>query len=216
MIAPVAHRPNVSVVHDWLLGMRGGERCLEGILELLPSARLHTLFHEPGTVSPAIEAHSITTSPLSRFSITRKRHRMLLPLFPWAAERLGTEDADFIVSLSHCAAKAAPRKAGAVHACYCFTPARYLWDLSEQYLDRHRTQWWQRLGSRAWFDDLRAWDQRAAAGVDHFIAISNAVASRIERIYGRSSTVIYPPVEGDRFSIVLIKSLKILLKDSFS
>ena len=199
MIAPLPSTPRVSVVHDWLLGMRGGERCLEGILELFADPRVHTLFHEPGSVSSSIEAHPIQSSPLSRFAITRRRHRLFLPLFPWAVNQLGTEEADAIVSLSHCAAKAVPKKPGAVHCCYCFTPARYLWDLSDTYLDNKRSSWVERVGSSAWFDDLRAWDRATASGVDHFIAISNAVAERIERIYGRSSTVIYPPVEADRF-----------------
>ncbi len=207
MIAPCSTTNSVAIVHDWLIGMRGGERCLEGVLDLFPAAVIHTLFHEPGSVSPAIEARAIHASPLSHFSITRKRHRMLFPMFPWAMEHLDTESADYIVSLSHCAAKAAPRRAGAVHASYCFTPARYLWDLSEEYLDPSRTQWWQRLGGRAWFDDLREWDRATAAGVDHFIAISKAVAERIERIYGRPSTVIYPPVDGDRFGIAPQKQI---------
>ena len=179
--------------------MRGGERCLEGILELFAEPQVHTLFHEPGSVSSAIESHPIESSPLSRFSFTRKRHRMLLPLFPWAASQLGTEESDAIVSLSHCAAKAVPKNSDAVHCSYCFTPARYLWDLSDTYLDRKRSSWIERVGSNAWFNDLRAWDRATAASVDHFIAISNAVAERIQRIYGRDSTVIYPPVEAARF-----------------
>ena len=98
---PLPSTPRVSVVHDWLLGMRGGERCLEGILELFADPRVHTLFHEPGSVSSSIEAHPIQSSPLSRFAITRRRHRLFLPLFPWAVNQLGTEEADAIVSLSN-------------------------------------------------------------------------------------------------------------------
>lgn len=193
--------PSVAVVHDWLNGMRGGERCLEGFLELLPGAPVHTLFHEPGSVSPAIESHPIRVSPLGRFGPLRRRYRTLLPMYPWAAGQLGTETADFVVSLSHCAAKAAPKGDRARHICYCFTPARYLWDLSDTYLDPARSRWWQRLGGNAWIDDLRAWDVGTAAGVDRFIAISNHIAERILRIYGRESEVVPPPVEADRFSI---------------
>ena len=41
------------VVHDWLTGMRGGEKVLEAILEVLPTAEIRTLFHLPGSVSKA-------------------------------------------------------------------------------------------------------------------------------------------------------------------
>ncbi len=191
--------PRVAIAHDWLIGMRGGERCLEGFLELLPTATVHTLFHEPGTVSKRIESHSIQASVLSRFRAARRRHRMLLPLYPFAMEQFETRDADRLLSLSHCAAKAAPKRDGARHTCYCFTPARYLWDLADDYLDR--AGWLQRLGGQAWFDELRAWDRSTAAGVDRFIAISHHVADRIARHYGREAEVIYPPVEVDRFQI---------------
>src|SRR5207245_4066205 len=40
----------VALVHDWLTGMRGGERCLEVFCELFPEADLFTLLHVPGSV----------------------------------------------------------------------------------------------------------------------------------------------------------------------
>jgi hypothetical protein len=40
----------VALVHDWLTGMRGGERCLEVFCELFPDADLFTLLHVPGSV----------------------------------------------------------------------------------------------------------------------------------------------------------------------
>ena len=35
----------VALVHDWLTGMRGGEKCLEVFCELFPEADLFTLVH---------------------------------------------------------------------------------------------------------------------------------------------------------------------------
>ncbi len=109
--------------------MRGGEKCLEVFLELLPQAPLLTLIHEPGQVSAAIESHRVIPSPLSRWAYVRRNYRKLLPLFPWAIRQLPSADYSKIVSLSHCAAKAAPRGPNSRHISYCFTPARYLWDL---------------------------------------------------------------------------------------
>lgn len=201
MIRGAPRPPRVAVVHDWLIGMRGGERCLEAILGLLPGAPVHTLFHEPGTVSAAIERHPILASPFSRSRFARHHHRWLLPLFPWAMGRFDTRGADRVLSLSHCAAKAAPKGDRARHICYCFTPARYLWDLAEEYLAPGRAGLIERLGGLAWFDELRSWDRASAAGVDRFIAISHHVAERIRRCYGRESEVIHPPVDVDRFCI---------------
>ena len=58
--------PRVALVHDWLTGMRGGERCLEVFCELFPDAPLFTLLHVPGSVSPVIEGRRIVTSFVQR------------------------------------------------------------------------------------------------------------------------------------------------------
>ena len=49
----------VALVHDWLTGMRGGEKVLEEIAHLFPAAPVYTLFHFPGSVSKALESHPI-------------------------------------------------------------------------------------------------------------------------------------------------------------
>ncbi|MCI0650936.1 MAG: glycosyltransferase, partial [Planctomycetes bacterium] len=199
--APAPRDPpaRVALVHDWLTGMRGGERCLETFAALLPSAPILTLIHERGSVSPAIERHPIVASPLSRWRFARRHYRRLLPLFPWAVERLPGRDYDLIVSLSHCAAKAVPMARAARHVCYCFTPARYLWDQREEYLSRERSSPFARAAARACFPYLRRWDRRSARRVDRFVAISRFVAERIRNCYGRDAEVIHPPVDAARF-----------------
>lgn len=193
--------PKVALAHDWLTGMRGGERCLEVFASLLPDVPILTLVHEPGSVSEAIERHSIVTSPLSRWRFLRKRYRRLLPLFPWAVRQLPGQDYEVLVSLSHCAAKAVRRRPGTRHVCYCFTPARYLWDHADTYLDASRSSAPVRFAARRFLPSLRRWDQRTASSVDRFIAVSHYVAERIQRIYGRTAEVIYPPVDTQRFAI---------------
>ena len=44
----------IAIVHDWLTGMRGGEKVLEVLCERYPSAELFTLVHVHGSVSPTI------------------------------------------------------------------------------------------------------------------------------------------------------------------
>jgi len=192
----------IALVHDWLTGMRGGERCLEVFADLLPSAPILTLIHEPGSVSDRIERHPVRTSSLSRFSWLRRHYRRLLPFFPYVTARLPSEEYDTLISLSHCAAKAVGKRPGARHICYCFTPARYLWDHVDTYLDPTRTSWPVRLAAQAFLPELRAWDRASAEHVDRFVAISHYVAERIRRIYGRESTVIHPPVDSSRFTPV--------------
>jgi glycosyltransferase involved in cell wall biosynthesis len=189
--------PRVALVHDWLTGMRGGERCLEVFCELFPDAPLYTLLHVPGTVSPVIERRRIVTSFVQRLPAAVSQYRRYLPLFPAAVRGFDLSGYDLVISLSHCAAKAVRRPAGALHVSYCFSPMRYVWDLYDDY-----------FGARAGVAvrtlmppiaaALRAWDRRTA-GVDAFVAISQHIAERIRRVYGRAADVIHPPVDVARF-----------------
>lgn len=193
------HPVQIALVHDWLNGMRGGEKCLEQVCELFPSADVFTLLHEPGRVSRTIESHPIRTSFLQRFPGRRRYYRHFLPLFPTAIERLDLRGYDLVVSLSHCVAKGARVADGTPHLCYCFTPMRYAWDLEGEYFSRERSSPPVRWAAARVLPYLRRWDVASAARVSRFVAISEHVRERIRRIYGRDAGRIYPPVDTDAF-----------------
>jgi glycosyltransferase involved in cell wall biosynthesis len=188
--------PRVALVHDWLTGMRGGEKCLEVLCRRWPHARLFTLLHVPGKVSEAIERLQPVTSFLQHLPGVGRYYRYLLPVLPLAA-RWSIPPSDLVVSFSHCVAKAAMAPPGVPHVCYCFTPMRYAWHMRDAYFAKAR------VGRvKAWLIGtllarLREWDRRTAARVTHFIAISQTVRQRIRDCYGRDSSVIYPPVDTD-------------------
>jgi glycosyltransferase involved in cell wall biosynthesis len=190
----------VALVHDWLTGMRGGERCLEVFCELFPSADLYTLLHVPGSVSAIIERRRIVTSFIHGLPGARWRYRSYLPLFPAAVRRFDLRGYDLVLSSSHAVAKGVRVPPGALHVCYCFTPMRYVWDLYGDYFGARAGGFARAVmpGLAAW---LRRWDRRTAAGVHHFVAISSFIAERIRRAYGRAADVIHPPVDTARFRV---------------
>jgi glycosyltransferase involved in cell wall biosynthesis len=191
-------RPGVvraALVHDWLTGMRGGEKCLEVLCRAFPDAPLFTLLHRKGAMSPAIESMDIRTSPLQRMPGALRHYRHLLPFMPVAARSWRPAAVDVVVSLSHCVAKSVRVPAGVPHVCYCFTPMRYAWDGRSAYLDGWRGKPVRRSLAGATLDRLRDWDRASAAGVTQFVAISETVRRRIARCYGRESRVIPPPVD---------------------
>ncbi|MFQ5830371.1 MAG: glycosyltransferase [Candidatus Methylomirabilia bacterium] len=190
----------VALVHDWLTGMRGGERCLEVFCELFPEADLFTLLHIRGSVSPVIERGRIVSSPLQRFPGAESRYRYFLPLFPWAAARFDLRGYDLVLSLSHCVAKGARVPPGALHICFCLTPMRYVWDRYQDYFGA-RAGWAVRALMPPVAAALRQWDRTTSRRVHSFIAISRFVAERIAQYYGRESEVIYPPVDVRRFHL---------------
>lgn len=179
----------VAIVHDWLTGMRGGERCLEAFLDLYPSADIFTLVHVPGSTSARIDSRVRGVSFLNRIPRIAKIYRGLLPLFPLAARSLKIEGYDLVISLSHAAAKNINLPKGVPHICYCFTPMRYIWDQAPAYFKGPLLYLAQPI---LW--PLRVWDKRGAERVTEFVAISSFIAARIRRFYGRRAIVIPPPV----------------------
>jgi glycosyltransferase involved in cell wall biosynthesis len=186
----------VALVHDWLTGMRGGEKVLEVLCELFPDADIFTLIHRRGSVSPAIERHRITTSFVQRLPMAARHYRRYLPLFPMAVEQFDLDPYDLVISASHCVAKSAIAPGRSRHLCYCFSPMRYAWDQFEAYFGPDR------VGAAAsrWFyrpvmARLARWDAATAARADRFAAISRHVAARIRRYYNREATIVYPPVD---------------------
>jgi glycosyltransferase involved in cell wall biosynthesis len=188
-----ARRPRVALVHDWLTGMRGGEKVLESLCALFPQAPIHTLLHIPGSVSRAIESHPIHTSFLQRAPRVRSRYRSYLPLFPVAIEEFDLSEFDLVVSSSHCVAKGVIPRPDAFHLCYCHTPMRYAWDQEHAYFPNRRGLG-ARLRSLA-LTGLRAWDAASASRVSLYVANSSFVAQRVRAFYGRDAAVVHPPVD---------------------
>jgi glycosyltransferase involved in cell wall biosynthesis len=188
----------VALVHDWLTGMRGGEKCLEAACELFPDADIFTLIHRKGTVSATIERRRIVTSFLQRFPEVHRYYRYLLPLFPAAIERFDLSGYDLVLSMSHAAAKGVIPPPEATHACYCFSPMRYIWDLYDEYFGATPKPVEFAISFTA--SRLRTWDVSATSRVDRIAAISRHVERRVARYYRREATVIYPPVEDVYFA----------------
>ncbi len=201
----------IVLVHDWLTGMRGGEKCLEPLCRRWPHAQLCTLFYRRGSVSPAIERLRIRPSWLNRWPGVHHYYRYLLPLMPLAAG-WRIPRAELVVSLNHAVAKSAQPPPGVPHVCYCFTPMRYAWHMKEAYFAAARNPSARSWGLLRWLEQvksgsrerlleaLRRWDQATAARVTHFLAISHTVRQRIWDCYRREADVIYPPVDTDFYT----------------
>ncbi|MCK9615218.1 MAG: glycosyltransferase [Candidatus Omnitrophica bacterium] len=189
----------IAIVHDWLIGMRGGEKCLEVFCELFPQADIFTLLYDGSSVSPVISCMPVKASFIQHFPFAFKKYRNYLPFFPSAIESFNLTGYDFILSSSHSVAKGAKKPKNAFHLCYCYTPMRYVWSFFEQY-----------FGSYPFFKkkivgyvtkNLKKWDLKTLDRVDEFVAISKTIQKRINDIYKRSSRVIYPPVDVEKFTL---------------
>jgi len=189
----------IAVVHDWLTGMRGGEKVLEIIFEIFPDADLFTLLYNKGSVSPLIADRNIYTSFINKLPFKASKYRHYLPLFPTAIELFDFKEYDLIISTSHCVAKGVRTPPNTLHVSYVHSPMRYVWDMYEDYFGRDKTNFLQRMIIPLFANYLRMWDVTSSNRVDFFIANSKHVANRINKYYRREAEVIHPPVNTESF-----------------
>ncbi|HSU30672.1 MAG TPA: glycosyltransferase [Bryobacteraceae bacterium] len=185
-----------AIVHYWLLGMRGGEKVVEALCQLLPDADIFTLFYDPARVSPIIRSHHVEASFLNPL---RRHYRYLLPLMPVALEHLDLREYDLVISSESGPAKGVITSSNTRHICYCHSPMRYLWDLYPAYLHEWTTSPLKRALIASLANYLRMWDYASASRVDEFVANSRNVQKRIWKCYRRTSQVLYPPVATGSF-----------------
>ena len=192
-------KTRIALIHDWLTGMRGGEKCLEVFCELFPDADLFTLFYTPDRVSPVIRSMNVRASWWNRLPGVERYYRYGLPLFPSAIKSFSLRGYDLILSSSHCVAKGVlPLRA--LHVSYIHSPMRYVWDQHDAYFGAGASRI-SRAAMALGRPYLQRWDIRSSARVHYFIANSNNVAAKVKTLYGREATVIHPPVDVERFGL---------------
>jgi glycosyltransferase involved in cell wall biosynthesis len=187
----------IAIVHYWLVNMRGGEKVLEALCELFPTADIYTHVYNPKKVSDKIKSHKIRTTFINKLPFAKKLYPYYLPFMPHALKKLDLNNYKLIVSSESGPSKGIVPVKDAYHICYCHTPMRYIWDLYNDYYDN--SNFIVRFFMRHFVLKLRIWDAQTAGNVNCFIANSKFVARRIQQYYGRDSIVVHPPVAIERF-----------------
>ena len=190
--------PQIALVHDWLNQQGGAENVLLELSRLFPQAPIHTSFHDKTLVDPVFDGLDIRSTWMQWLPLWRTHHQALMPIYPLAFASTQIAQADVVISNCSAFCKGIRIPQNAVHVCYCLTPTRFVW-MPDTYLAREHKPVWARLLLPPILAWARRWDRRAARRVTRFVAISTAVAKRIQQFYGRSAQVVYPPVDVDRF-----------------
>ena len=191
------NRPlRVAIVHHWFVTQGGGERVAEVFAGMFPEADVFTLICDPAHVPPGMAGRRITTSFLQRIPGAKRAHRHLMALYPFAVEQLDLTSYDLVITSDSGPMKGVITSPGAVQICYCHSPMRYLWDGYHSYAAAMPApiRWPFALAAHY----VRNWDYLAAQRVTQFIANSAHVGRRIQHYYGRTSTVLHPPIDTAR------------------
>lgn len=191
-----------ALVHEWLTPQAtgGSELVVREILRCIDADLYALIDFESTNPASYLFGQQIGTTFLQHLPRTRTGVQKYLPLLPLAIEQLDLRAYDIILSSSHTVAKGVLASPKQLHICYCHTPMRFAWDLTFDYLRDSR---WGRglpgILTKYLLHRLRQWDVLTANRVDYFVANSQNTARRIWRCYRRPATVIYPPVNIERF-----------------
>lgn len=194
----------VALIHYWMTGMRGGEKVLKTIAALFPGADIYTHVADPALLRAHFPGHQVRETFIGRLPFARQVYQYYLPLMPMALEQVDLGGYDLVISSESGPAKGVIVPPHVPHLCYCHSPMRYLWDMYPEYLRSKNAI--VRAAMRPLFHYLRIWDQLCAARVDHFVANSDFVASRIAKYYRRPASVVHPGIEISRYQVSLAPS----------
>jgi glycosyltransferase involved in cell wall biosynthesis len=189
----------VALIHDFLLDLRGAERVFAAICDAWPEADVFTAVYDEAGTEGRFADRNVHTSFLQRLHPTSRTFRPLLPFYPHAVESFDLSGYDTVISSSSAWAHGVLVDPGAVHVCYCHNPFRYAWTEREATLRARGPL--ARPALRFLLSRWRQWDWIAAQRVDRYVANSRTTSDRVRRYLGRDSTVLYPPVEIDRFAL---------------
>lgn len=187
-----------ALVHDWLNQLGGAEDVLEEIVNLFPNTPLYTSLYWRDGMPPHWRQWDIRTSFIDRLPLAQKKQQLYFPLYPLAFEQFDLRGYDLVLSNKSGFCHGVITGPETVHICYCLTPTRYVWRY-HQYAEQEQLGRATRAALAPFLTALRLWDRLAADRVDHFIAISDEIRQRINKVYQREATIIYPPVDTQRF-----------------
>ncbi|MEO8967416.1 MAG: glycosyltransferase [Solirubrobacteraceae bacterium] len=191
--------PQVALVHDFLLDLRGAERVFAELCAMWPDAPIYTAVYDEKGTEGRFSDRTVHSSFLQRLRPNARTFRALLPLYPAAIESFDLSQYDLVVSSSSAWAHAVLCDERSVHVSYCHNPFRYAWNDRDQTLARHPNPV-SRAFLRSVFRRWRQWDWIAAQRTNRYVANSEATQARIKAYFGRDAAVVYPPVDVDRFS----------------
>lgn len=192
-------KPKVAIVHDWLVG-GGAEQVIATLHEMYPDAPIYTSYATKEwrqRLDNKVVTGYLQHWPFSRF-------RKFLPVLRlWWFRSLNLTKFDVVVSSSgNGEAKHVRVPKGAKHINYCHSPVHFYWAKYDEYLKNPgfgALNPLARVGLRLLVNPLRKADYKAAQKPDAIIANSTHIQSQIKKYYGRESTVVFPPVDTERF-----------------
>ena len=197
----------IALIHEWFTISTGSEKVVEQILLLYPEADLFSLVDFlPDGQRQVLNNKKTSTSFIQHLPLARQHYRNYIGLMPLAVEQFDLSSYDMVISSCHAVVKGVITGPDQLHISYIHSPLRYVWDMQSEYLrdmnmDHGLKGWFARLV----FHYIRLWDTQSINRVDVLFTNSKFINRRIQKVYRRPATVIYPPIDINQFSLATLK-----------
>lgn len=191
----------VAIVHEIFMKMGGAERVIQSLLKIFPEADLYTLLADNEVMEKNFAGKKFTTSRLQKYVDMKIPRQLLVSKMPRAIEDFDFGEYDLVISSSSAFAHGIIVPSTVPHISYVHAPMRYGWDYTHKYItEKSGKNFVKRFLLEGIISKLRLWDFVAAARPDRLLANSATTASRIEKFWRRESTIVFPPVDTEKFS----------------
>lgn len=189
----------VALVHDYIKEFGGAERVLRRLANIYEEAPIYTSFvSRKSTCAKHFNDRKIIESPfgwLLKYFNLYSPLRFLAPIVWWSLDL--TKYDVVITSCSSFFARGFRVRKDALVVAYCHTPPRFLYGY-ETSINLQKF-WIVRVYAVFVNHFLRLFDVWSARRVNYWIVNSENVKNRVQKFYKREATVIYPPVDVERF-----------------
>lgn len=190
----------VAIIADWIIA-GGAEKQVLELHRMFPEAPIYTSY-----VTKRWRREldgKVRTGILQYWPFSKLRKFIPFLRIIWFSS-LRLKPYDLIISVTGAEAKGVRTHKQQTHISIINAPTHYYWARYDSYLENPgfgRLDPIARIGLKLLVGPLRRWDYKAAQRPDHIIANSTHDAAQIKKYYGRKSTVIFPPIDTERFAL---------------
>ena len=192
----------VVIVADWLTTYGGAEKVVKAVHEIFPEAPIYASQYSKKQIN-WFEDCDVRTGWVNIFPASLRKI-LSIPRAIYFS-RLNLSDYDIIISIVTAESKGVKTVPNQLHISYLQgPPTQYFWGMYDKYVENPgfgRLNFFVRFFFKLLVRPLRKVDYKYAKRPDFMIANSTYSKNDILKYYGRQSTVVFPPVEIDKFKI---------------
>lgn len=198
MPGPPNQGARVTIVHDFMEIYGGAERVTAEMARAFPNAPVVAILGRD-EVAERMQIADRFTSMLRPRPALLRHYRLLTPVLGACVDASRLPETDVVLSSSYAFAHRLRSAGDAPRVCYCHSPLRFAWSMTESYREERAGNRLSGLAFGGLAAAMRRSDRRSAQPVTEYLTQSPFTAEQIEAFYGKPARVIGAPIDCELF-----------------